>query len=130
LPEKSAEIPLDIAAVEGDVSALIARVQASRPLIANYLAGAKSSSKSGNRITLVFEPAQSFFAESLSDQVKSLEELAAEVYGEPTKIEIRAEGASAPAAKKESPKSAVREDPVIQAFQKHLGVEIVEPRKR
>jgi hypothetical protein len=42
-------------------------------------------------------------------------------------VKLDSPEANAPAAKASSP---LRDDPVIQAFQKHLGADLVESRKR
>ena len=59
----------------------------------------------------------------------SIEEIAAEVFAEPMTIDVKTDSpaADAPAAKSSSP---LRDDPIVQAFQKHLGADIVESRKR
>ena len=56
----------------------------------------------------------------------ALEELAREVLGSAVTIEIEVED-DKPSASKAAP---LREDPVIKSFQKHLGGEVVESRKR
>lgn len=116
----------------GDGAALIDKVQSSRPLIGSYLAGSKSSVREGSKLTFLFAPADSFFAEQLADHAKTLEELAAQVYGEPLKIAFEIERAGSPAAgrRAEDQPSPVKEDPIVKAFARHLGGEVIEPRKR
>lgn len=107
------------------------RVQAARPLLGSYLAGSKSIRRNGDRLIFVFDPAQSFFAESLREQIRTLEEIAQDVYGSPVKLDIEVEGAETRLGKTEAkPASPLQDDPVLKAFQKHLGGEIVESRKR
>ena len=80
----------------------------------------------GNKLLLTF--ADSFTADQVSNARSALEEIAAEVFGEPMTIDVKTDSptAGAPAAKSSSP---LRDDPVVQAFQKHLGADIVESRK-
>jgi len=125
-PSKAAET----AALHGadDVQSLFERLQKARPLLAGYLAGAKTMRKEGNRVIWTFDDAH--LAQPLLDAKASLEQIAAEVYGGPTSIQIEtvATAASAGSRSEERP-SALREDPVVKAFQKHLGGEI-DSRKR
>jgi DNA polymerase-3 subunit gamma/tau len=109
-----------------DVDAFIERVQKARPLIGGYLAAAKSRRRDGNRLLLTFS--DSFTAEQVSGAKETLEQLAAEVFGEPVSIDVQLDNpaAAAPASKS----SPLRDDPVVQAFQKHLGADLVESRKR
>jgi hypothetical protein len=101
-------------------------VQKARPLIGGYLAAAKSRRRDGSRLLLTF--GDSFTAEQVSGALPALEQLAAEVFGEPVSIDVQLDNpASAAPASKSSP---LRDDPVVQAFQKHLGADLVESRKR
>jgi DNA polymerase-3 subunit gamma/tau len=103
----------------------IQRVQKSRPLIGSYLANAKSSRNSGDR--LVFTFSDNYYAEAVSEARDVLQEIAADVYGSPVKIEVEAtEEKPAPPA---AGQTALREDPVMKAFQKHLGGEVVDTRR-
>lgn len=118
-------------AVEGaaDVSALIARLQKAKPLIATYLSHAASVRKEGGRINWTFN--DSFYADAVSDARATIEPIASEVFGEHITIEATV-GSPAPAAgrRAEDKPSALRDDPVVRAFQKHLGGEIVDSKKR
>jgi DNA polymerase III subunit gamma/tau len=110
--------------------AFIEKIQSSRPLIGSYLAGAKSATKDGSRLTFTFEPAQSFYAESLGDHLKSLEEAASEIYGSPTKIDVRVEDAAPQNRRAEDkPSSPAQDDPVLGLFRKHLGGELVKENR-
>ena len=112
----------------GDVDAFIERVQKARPLIGGYLAAAKSRRRDGNKVVLEFS--DSFTAEQISGAKQALEQIAAEVFGEPVSIEVQVEKAGGPAAIAAKSSSPLRDDPVVQAFQKHLGADLVETRKR
>ena len=61
----------------------------------------------------------------MNDAKPSLEQIAAEVFGAPTSIEV----VVADDAPREATQSPLRDDPIVQAFKKHLGGEIVEARK-
>jgi DNA polymerase-3 subunit gamma/tau len=104
------------------LSAFLERVQKARPLVASYLANAKSSAKNGDRITFTF--ADSYYADAVSDARELLETIAGEAFGSKVAVEVKTE-TPAPA---DSP-SAIREDPVLKSFQKHLGGEVVETRR-
>jgi DNA polymerase-3 subunit gamma/tau len=109
------------------IESFIERVQKARPLIGGYLGAAKSRKRDGNKLLLTF--ADSFTAEQVSNARAALEPIAAEVFGEPMAIDVKTDSpaAGAPAARASSP---LRDDPIVQAFQKHLGADIVESRKR
>lgn len=131
-PEKQAAASRAPANPEAnDPQDYVDRVQAVRPLLGSYLAGAKSIRRKDDRLLFIFDAAQSFFAESLRDQIRTLEELGQEVYGSAIKVDIQVEGSETRAERVE-PKTAslLTDDPVLKAFQKHLGGEVVESRKR
>jgi DNA polymerase III subunit gamma/tau len=109
------------------VESFIERVQKARPLIGGYLAAAKSRRRDGNKLLLTF--ADSFTADQVSGARAALEPIASEVFGEAMTIAVQTDlpAADAPPAKSSSP---LRDDPVVQAFQKHLGADLVESRKR
>ena len=104
-----------------DLQPFLERVQKARPLIAGYLSVAKASKKD-NVISFIFS--DNYSAEAVTDAREFLESLGKEVYGAPVTVAVQTE--SAPAATKEAP---MREDPVLKAFQKHLGGEVVETRR-
>jgi len=111
------------ATADASLDGFVERVKNARPLIGGYLSGAKSSRRDGDRITFTFD--DPFSAESVGAAREELEKIAAEVFG--TRISIEAAVGQAAAAA--APHSPAREDPVIQAFQKHLGGEIVDSRR-
>jgi DNA polymerase-3 subunit gamma/tau len=121
-----------VSSANASIESFIERVQKARPLIGGYLGASKSRKRDGNTLLLTF--ADSFTADQVSNARAALEQIAAEVFGEPTKIDVRTDSpaAGAPPPKSSSP---LRDDPVIQAFQKHLGADLLdsrtaEPRKR
>jgi DNA polymerase-3 subunit gamma/tau len=110
------------AAANDDVQPLIDRLQKAKPLIAGYLAMATTMRKSGDRVIFTFD--DKFTAESVSDARQIIEEAAKEIYGGTVKLEVASGNApDKPAA------APAREDPVLKAFQKHLGGEVVETRR-
>jgi DNA polymerase-3 subunit gamma/tau len=108
-----------------DTSEFVERVNKTRPLIGGYLSSAKSHRREGNRLIFVFD--SKFTADSVADAKQSLEQIAADVYGAPTSIEVHTADDEAPRA--ETKGSPLRDDPIVQAFKKHLGGEIVETRR-
>ncbi len=98
------------------------RVQKARPLIAGYLSNAKSSKKDD---VITFTVNDTYSADAVTGGREALEAIAREVFGAPTSIVVQT-AAKAGAPKEASP---LREDPVLKAFQKHLGGEVVESRR-
>ena len=111
------------AATSRDLEDFLQRVGKARPRIAGYLANANGVKKD-DTITFTFN--DSLSAESVSDARETLETIAREVYGAPVTIAVLTAEAKAGATKEQSP---LREDPVLKAFQKHLGGEVVESRR-
>ncbi|HXH38435.1 MAG TPA: DNA polymerase III subunit gamma/tau [Thermoanaerobaculia bacterium] len=113
-------------ATTASVESFIERVQKARPLIGGYLGAAKSRRRDGNRLLLTFS--DSFTADQVNGARPALEQLATEVFGEAISIDVQLDSptVAAPAGKS----SPLRDDPVVQAFQKHLGADLVESKKR
>jgi len=103
------------------------RIQKTKPLIASYLSHAKSAKKDGNRITWTFDDAT--YADYVKDAKTTIEQIASDVFGEPVTIEAIAEVVPPQSRRAEDQPSALRDDPVVRAFQKHLGADIVEGRR-
>jgi len=111
----------------GDLSALTEKLAKSRPLIAGYIEHATSGKKEGSKIVWTFD--DQTFLDYVNDAKSTLEQLASDLYGEKMTVETKLEGAQAQSRRAEDKPSALREDPVVKAFQKHLGGEIVESRR-
>jgi len=92
-----------------------------RPLLAGYLSGAKSSRTEGNKLIYVFE--DQHFAQPLIDAKQTLDELAA-----PMQVVIEIGESTAGASKREEG-GTLRDDPVVKAFAKHLGGEVVREKR-
>jgi len=114
---------------DASIQTLVDRIRKARPMIGMYLADAQATQE-GNRIIFTFD--DSFKADSASDAKAAMEEIARELFGPAIRIEIGVQQAAPAPAKRraEEQPSALRDDPVVQAFAKHLGGEVVESRKR
>ena len=119
-PRRETARPRDL-----DTAPFLDAVTKSRPLIGGYLTSAKSHRRDGDRLIFVFDDA--FSAESVSEAKQALEQIATEVFGAPVKIEVATAESNAP--RPEAKQSPLRDDPVVQAFRKHLGGEVVETRR-
>ncbi len=108
-----------------DLGSLLGRIKKSKPLLAGYLEQASATKMDGDRIIWTF--ADPFTADSVRDSQKTIEELAAEVFGRKIAIEIGTTDAKT--EEKKAPPS-LRDDPIVKAFQNHLGGEVVDTRKR
>jgi len=113
-------------AAPSTLDGLMQRIQKSKPLIASFLSNAKTARKDGNRVIWTFEDPT--YVNYVNDAKATIEQIATEVFGEPTTIEATAESAKQNAKAEEKP-SALRDDPIVRAFQKHLGADIVENRR-
>ncbi len=103
-------------------------------MVGTYLSGANVR-KDGARI--VFELADPFAVDSVTDARAAIETIASEHYGEKITIDVKLQDAEpAPAAgrraedKPADKPSTLRDDPVLSAFRKHLGGELVKESKR
>lgn len=112
----------------GSDASLVERVRKQRPLLAGYLASAQME-RDGNRLTFTFE--DSFQADSVSDAKDAIAQIASEHYGEKLVVDTRvASAAPPPTGRRADDKPApLRDDPVVSAFRKHLGGEIVKEKR-
>lgn len=116
------------AAPQGRPDDLVERVKQKRPLVGGYLAGAQME-RNGNKLTFAFEDA--FQADSVSDAKDAIAQIASELYGEKMTVETRV-GAAEPAQggrRAEDKPAPLRDDPVLSAFRKHLGGELVKEKR-
>ena len=109
-------------------SSLVARVKQKRPLIGGYLEGARME-REGNKITFTFDDA--FHADSVADAKDAIAAIASEMSGEKIAIETRVAAAdeNPPARRSEDKPAPLRDDPVLSAFRKHLGGELVKEKR-
>ncbi|HEX8617051.1 MAG TPA: DNA polymerase III subunit gamma/tau [Thermoanaerobaculia bacterium] len=113
-----------------DPADLVARVRAKRPLVGGHLAAA-TMERNGNKLTFIFE--DSFQADTVGDAKDAIAQIASELYGEKMTVETRLASAEAtPAAtgrRAEDKPVPLRDDPVVSAFRKHLGGELVKEKR-
>jgi len=87
--------------------------------------------RSGNKLTFTFD--DSFAADSVGDAKDAVAQIASELFGEKIIVETRvgsAEPAAAPTGRRAEDKPApLRDDPVVSAFRKHLGGELVKEKR-
>ncbi|HEX8170049.1 MAG TPA: DNA polymerase III subunit gamma/tau [Thermoanaerobaculia bacterium] len=114
---------------DGSVESFLERAKKARPMLGGYLSAATSARKDGTRVVLQFDDAA--MGQIVADEKTSLEKIAAEVYGAPTQVIIES-GSSEPGSgrRAEDRPSPMQDDPVLSAFRKHLGGELVKEMKR
>jgi DNA polymerase-3 subunit gamma/tau len=124
-PPAKAAAPARAAA--GDPSDLIDRLRKTRPLVAGYL-GAATQHREGNKLTFVF--GDSIAADTVGDARDTIAQIASELYGEPMIVEIKVAASEASSGRRAEDKPApLRDDPVLSAFRKHLGGELVKEKR-
>ncbi len=124
LPARAQPAPASAASSSGD---LVARIKQKRPLIGGYLEGARME-REGNRITFTFDDA--FHADSVSDAKDAIAQIASELLGEKMTVETKVAAAETGNGRRGEEKPApLRDDPVISAFRKHLGGELVKEKR-
>jgi DNA polymerase-3 subunit gamma/tau len=114
----------------GTTDDLVARVKKQRPMIGGYLDAARME-RSGATITFTFD--DTFAEETIRDAKDSIAAIASDVYGETIQIQTRMAAAEPQAGRRAEDKpqpSALRDDPVLGAFRRHLGGELVKETKR
>ena len=110
-----------------DSSSLVERLKKQRPLIAGYLEAA-TVERSGNTITFLFT--DSFAADTVGDARESIAQIASEMYGEKMTVETKVAAAeTATGRRAEDKPSVLKDDPVLSAFRKHLGGELVKEKR-
>ena len=108
---------------------LVEAIKKKKPMVASYLTNA-TSKKEGARV--VFEIDDAFAVDAVNDARGAIEEIASQLYGERINVEARLhEAEPAPTGRRAEDKPApLRDDPVVSAFRKHLGGELVKERER
>jgi DNA polymerase-3 subunit gamma/tau len=110
-----------------DTSALVECLKKQRPLIAGYLESA-TVERNGNTLTLSF--ADSFAADTVGDAKESIAQVASEMYGEKLNVVTRVFVPETGGGRREEDKPApLSDDPVLNAFRKHLGGELVKEKR-
>ncbi|MDP9191803.1 MAG: DNA polymerase III subunit gamma/tau [Acidobacteriota bacterium] len=111
------------AAPSGD---LVAHIKQKRPLIGGYLEGARME-REGNRITFVFDDA--FHADSVGDAKDAIAEIASELLGEKMTVDTKVATAETNGRRSDDKPAPLHDDPVLSAFRKHLGGELVKEKR-
>ncbi|HEX6098306.1 MAG TPA: DNA polymerase III subunit gamma/tau [Thermoanaerobaculia bacterium] len=108
---------------------LVEAIRKKKPMVASYLNNA-TMKKDGARV--VFEIDDQFAVDSFNDSRTVIEEIASQHYGERVSVEAKMKEAEpAPTGRRAEDKPApLRDDPVLSAFRKHLGGELVKERER
>jgi len=122
-PLPARQQPAPSATSSGD---LVARIKQKRPLIGGYLEGARME-REGDRITFTFDDA--FHADSVSDAKDAIAQIASELTGEKMTVETKVATADANGRRGDDKPAPLRDDPVISAFRKHLGGELVKEKR-
>ena len=111
----------------GDAGDVVARMKKQRPIVGSYLEAAKVE-REGNRLTFVFEDA--FAEETVAGAKDAIAQVASEVFGEPVKVETKIATAEQPGGRRAEDKPVpLSDDPVLSAFRKHLGGELVKEKR-
>ncbi|HYC88547.1 MAG TPA: DNA polymerase III subunit gamma/tau [Thermoanaerobaculia bacterium] len=110
---------------------LVERIRKAKPMVGSYLSSA-TVTKNGARITI--ELGDDFAVDAVNDAKSTIEQIASELHGERITVEAKLQEAQAPqggrrAEDKPAP-APLRDDPVLSAFRKHLGGELVKESKR
>jgi DNA polymerase III subunit gamma/tau len=110
---------------EGSVRRLIEEFAAVRRIAGNYLRGAKSVSDDEDTIRFAFDEVNRFMVEQLQqeDAFSGLLETARTLYGREMAITFEVVAPEEPVRSAEQ--KAVEDDPVLSAFARHLGGEII-----
>lgn len=111
--------------------ALIEKVRVKRRVMASYLEQASELRFEGDVLMIEFGAAQDFFYQSLSeDEARDfLRQTATEVLGRPATVRISRKQPPAAQSGTAQPPSA-SQDPVLQAFARHLGGEVVSGKSK
>jgi DNA polymerase III subunit gamma/tau len=115
--------------LSSETGGLVEAIKKKKPMVASYLKDA-TLKKEGGRV--VFEIDDAFAVDAVNDARGAIEEIASQLYGERTSVEAKLKDAEAtPTGRRAEDKPApLRDDPVLSAFRKHLGGELVKERER
>jgi DNA polymerase III subunit gamma/tau len=110
---------------EGSVRRLIEEFTAVRRIAGNYLRGAKSVTDDERSISFGFDEENRFMVEQLEqeDVFSALLETARKLYGREMAVTLEVVAPDEPVRSAEQ--KAVEDDPVLSAFARHLGGEII-----
>ena len=125
-PKKAEEENERPSTASGDTGALLDRIRKQRPLIAGYLESAVVE-REGNTLTFVFD--NSIAADSVGDAKDSIADVASEVFGVKMRVESRVGSKDEKIARADEKPAPLKDDPVLSAFRKHLGGELVKEKR-
>lgn len=124
--QQPAPSPMPATASASSSGDLVTRIKQKRPLIGGYLEGARME-REGTRITFTFDDA--FHADSVSDAKDAIAQIASELLGEKMTVETKVATADTNGRRSDDKPAPLRDDPVISAFRKHLGGELVKEKR-
>ena len=111
-----------------DSNDLVERIRKQKPLVGSYL---KDAAVTKNGAHIVIELADAFAVDAVNDARGTIEQIASELYGERTNVEVKLRDEQPQGGRRAEDKpSPLRDDPVLSAFRKHLGGELVKETKR
>ncbi len=126
-PPRSLAHARDDSSASGSGPSLVERVKKVRPLVAGYLEGAKIE-RDGNKLTLLFT--DSFAADTVSDARDTIAQIASEMYGAKITVEAKVSTPETGSGRRDEDKPPpLSDDPVLSAFRKHLGGELVKEKR-
>jgi DNA polymerase III subunit gamma/tau len=129
-----AAAPAASSAADGSLrSKLLEAIRPVRRFLATHIEGARSIREEGNELLLEYAAGQDNAVEYINDgdQLAFVGKTASDILGRTMKAKIvRSEAAKKAAAKTEARPPAPGDDPILKAFQKHLGAEVVPPRAK
>ncbi|MCM2314492.1 MAG: DNA polymerase III subunit gamma/tau [Thermoanaerobaculia bacterium] len=116
----------------GSIDRFVSRVESHRRVAASYLRQARRSAVEGDALIFEFGPDEAFASEYLAEagNLAPLETIATEVFGRKMSVHPLTKAAPAAAGAPSKAAPVQIENPTIQAFAKHLGGEVVRPKKR
>ena len=109
----------------GSIRRVVDEFAAVKRLAGNYLRSAKKSEEHGDTLRFAFEEENRFMKEQLEDEpmLQAIRDAALKVYGRAMNVSLEMLDSPAPAR---SPREqAIDDDPVLRAFAKHLGGEVI-----
>jgi DNA polymerase-3 subunit gamma/tau len=110
-----------------ETGSLVERVKKVRPLVAGYLEAARIE-RNGNTLTLAFT--DSFAADTVSDARDTISQIASEMYGTKIAVEVKVNTPETTSGRRDADKPPpLSDDPVLSAFRKHLGGELVKEKR-
>lgn len=123
-PSRSAETSSSAPAA-GSVRKVVEEFAAAKKLAGNYLRSAKKAEERDDTLHFAFDEENRFMKEQLEEEpmFEAIRAAAAKVYGREMKIALEMLGAPEPT--RTPREQVIDDDPVLKAFAKHLGGEVI-----